>query len=218
MQRVELNVELRASSGKGAARKLRVAGKVPAILYGRGAEPVPLSVNQLALDKVVHKSANALLDLKGPEQVEGKIVLLKELQRDPVRRVLIHADFLAVDPERPIEVSVPLHFVGKAKGLEQGGVLEPLIRELEIKVLPLQIPDSIDVDVSALEVGDSIHVRDVTLPAGAQVLDDPEQAVVHVIVPRMELEAPAAGAPVEGEATVADAAAPGAAEAKPAKE
>jgi large subunit ribosomal protein L25 len=218
MQRIELNVELRANSGKGAARKLRATGQVPAILYGRGAEPLALSVNQLALDKVVHKSANALLDLRGPKQVEGKIVLLKALQRDPVRRALIHADFLSVDPNRPIEVSVPLHFVGKPKGLEQGGVLEPLIRVLEIKVLPLQIPDSIDIDVSALEVGHSIHVRDIPLPAGAELKDDPEQTVVHVIVPRMELEAPVAAAPAEGEAAAEGAAAPAAAEAKSAKE
>lgn len=219
MQRIELNVELRANSGKGAARKLRVAGQVPAILYGRGAAPLSLVVNQLALDKVVHKSANALLDLKGPKQVEGKIVLLKALQRDPVRRALIHADFLVVDPNRPIEVSVPLHFVGKPKGLEQGGVLEPLIRVLEIKVLPLQIPDSIDIDVSALEVGHSIHVRDIPLPTGAELKDDPEQTVVHVIIPRMEVEAPVAAAPAEGEAAAEGAAAPAAAaEAKPAKE
>jgi large subunit ribosomal protein L25 len=219
MQRVELNVDLRADSGKGAARKLRVAGRVPAVLYGRDFEPVALTVDRLALDKVAHKSSNALLDLKGPKQVEGKIVLLKEVQRDPVRRTLIHCDFQVIDPRRPIAVSVPLHFIGKPKGLENGGVLEPLIRELEIRVLPLAIPDSIDVEVSALDVGQSIHVRELQLPAGAEVLDDPEQAVVHVIVPKMIVEtvAPEA-APAEGEAAAEGvAAAAPAAEAKPAK-
>jgi large subunit ribosomal protein L25 len=230
MQRIELQVGLRDGHGKGAARKLRVAGEVPAVLYGRGAEPVALRVNRLSLDKVVQRSANALLDLKGTQSVEGKIVLLKAVQRDPVRRVLIHADFLVVDPKRAIEVSVPLHFIGKPKGLEEGGVLEPLLRELEIRVLPLSIPDSIDVDVSALLVGQSIHVRDIRLPEGAELMTDPEQSVVHVIIPRMEIEPVAAPEPVEGEVpaegeAAAAATAPaagdakgGKAEAKPAKE
>ena len=223
MQRVELNVDLREGSGKGAARKLRVAGRVPAVLYGREFQPLALTVDRLALDKVVHKSSNALLDLKGPKQVEGKIVLLKDVQRDPVRRSLIHCDFQVIDPRRPIAVSVPLHVVGKPKGLENGGVLEPLLRELEIRVLPLQIPDSIDVEVSALDVGMSIHVRELALPAGAELLDDPEQAVVHVIIPKMIIEtvAPEAAVPVEGEVPAegaAAAAAPAAAaEGKPAK-
>jgi large subunit ribosomal protein L25 len=225
MQRIELNVDLREGSGKGVARKLRVAGRVPAVLYGREFQPLGLTVDRLALDKIVHKSSNALLDLKGPKQVEGKIVLLKEVQRDPVRRSLIHCDFQVIDPRRPIDVSVPLHFTGKPRGLENGGVLEPLIRELEIRVLPLSIPDSIDVEVSALDVGMSIHVRELTLPAGAEALDDPEQAVVHVIVPKMVVEAVApvaeaveGAAPAEGEAAAAAAAAaPAAAEGKPAK-
>jgi ribosomal protein L25 (general stress protein Ctc) len=92
-----------------------VAGRVPAVLYGREFQPVALTVDRLALDKVVHKSSNALLDLKGPKQVEGRIVLLKDVQRDPVKRSLIHCDFLVIDPRRPITVSVPLHFLGKPK-------------------------------------------------------------------------------------------------------
>jgi large subunit ribosomal protein L25 len=223
MQRIELNVGLRPGSGKGAARKLRASGQVPAVLYGRDSQPVALAVDRLALDKVVHRSSNALLDLKGAKQVEGKIVLLKDVQRDPVRRSLIHCDFLVVDPRRPITVSVPLHFVGKPKGLEDGGVLEPLLRELEIRVLPLSIPDSIDVEVSGLGVGDSIHVRELRVPEGAEVMDDAEQAVVHVIVPRMVIETVEVAAPAEGEVPAegeAAAAAPGAApdakaEAKP---
>jgi large subunit ribosomal protein L25 len=220
MQRIELKVDLRDRAGKGQARKLRVAGRVPAVLYGPELQPVALSVDRLALDKVVHRSSNALLDLKGPAQVEGKIVLLKDVQRDPVKRSLIHCDFQVIDPRRAIDVSVPLHFRGKPKGLEAGGVLEPLLRELEIRVLPLQIPDGIEVEVSALEVGQSIHVRELRLPEGAEALDDPEQAVVHVIVPRMVIETVAAEAvPAEGEAPAEGAAAPAAApEGKPAKE
>jgi large subunit ribosomal protein L25 len=216
MQRLALNVGLRAASGKGAARKLRATGRVPAVLYGREQAPLSLSVVALELDKVVQRGANALLDLRGTREVEGKIALIKEVQRDPLRRNLLHCDLLMVDPRRPIDVEIPLHFTGKAKGIESGGVLEPLIREVEIRVLPLEIPDSIEIDVSGLEIGQSIHVRDLRLPAGAELLSDPEQTAVHVIVARMEIEAPApAAVPAEGEAP-AEGAEPVAAEA-PAK-
>jgi large subunit ribosomal protein L25 len=201
MQRVQLEVSAREGTGKGLARRLRAAGRIPGILYGSGVAPIALSVDRLTLDKVLQRSVNALLDLKGIQAVEGRIALLKELQRDPVRRTPLHCDFYVIDPEKPISISVPLHFEGKPRGVEQGGVLEPLLRELEVSCLPLAIPETISVQVGELEIGQSIHVEQLVLPEGVSPTGDPSRAVVHVAAARLEqeAEAPAAEAvPAEG--------------------
>lgn len=187
MERLVLEVSLREGTGKGVARKLRSAGRVPAVFYGHGIAPVHLQIDVIPLERVVHRGANALIDLQGPEQVVNKPVLVKELQRDPATRKPLHCDLFAVDLEEQITVDVPFHFVGRPRGVvEQGGVLEPLLRELEVSCMPLAIPDSIEIDVSALEIHDSVHVRDVALPEGVVALVDADQTVVHVVPPRVE--------------------------------
>jgi large subunit ribosomal protein L25 len=162
---------------------------------------------------VVSTGANALIDLKGIRGVKGKLVLVKECQRDPVSRQILHCDFCAVDPKRRINVSVPLHFVGKPPGVEEGGVLEPLFRELEVACLPLAIPESIDVNVEALNIGDSVYVRELDLPADVELQVDAELPVVHVAAPRLEVVEAAEEAPEEA----AEGEAEGEAEAKPGK-
>jgi large subunit ribosomal protein L25 len=206
MQRVQLEVSAREATGKGVARKLRASGRIPAIVYGTGVDPVALSVDRLALDKIVQRSVNALVDLKGPRAVDGRLALLKELQRDPLRRRLLHCDLYLVDPNKPITVSVPVHFEGKPRGVEQGGVLEPLLRELEVSCLPMAIPEVISVDVSQLDIGHSLHVGELALPEGVRATAEPERAVVHVITPRLVEEAEAA--PAEAAAVVEGAPAP----------
>ncbi len=197
MDRVELQVELREDTGKGAARKLRAAGELPAVLYGPRCEPTSVRVGAQALARVLARGANQLIDLKGPQGVGGKLVLVKEYQRDPASRGLQHCDFYEVDTSQKIHVEIPLHFTGKPHGVELGGVLEPVLRELEVICLPLEIPASIDVDVSSLEVGDAIHAREIALPEGVELITDANLTVVHVITPRvLEEAAPAEAAPV----------------------
>jgi large subunit ribosomal protein L25 len=150
--------------------------------------------------------------------IEGKPVLLKELQRDPVTRRHVHFDLFAVDLTARLDVEVPLHFVGTPKGVAlDGGVMEPLLRTLEVSCMPLAIPESISVDVSNLAIGDAIHVRDLTLPPDVALKTEVDATVVHVVAPRLEEEpVAAAAAPVEGEAVPAEgeAAAPAAEAAK----
>ena len=142
---------------------------------------------------------NTLLDLEvvGGGALDGRTVLVRELQKDPVRGRYLHADLYTVDMEQAIEVSVPLHISGKAAGIEQGGILDQALREIEIECRPDAIPNEILVDVSALEVGQSLHVRDIELPAGVKLRSDPELSVLSVVAPQKEEEV--AVEEVEGE-------------------
>jgi len=222
-----LSVEVREHTGKGMGRRLRAGGRIPAILYGRGRESVPISLDPRLLEKLLATSdagMNTLIDLAvaGRSDLAGRVVLVKELQRHPVRGSLLHADFYEVDLTKTIAVSVPIHVVGTAAGVAlDGGILDQALRELEIECLPRAIPDQIDVDVSALMIGQSIHVRELSLPEGVKLLSDPDLSVVSVVAPAAEIvpevaaaevapevegEAPAEGA--EGEAPATKAAAP----------
>jgi large subunit ribosomal protein L25 len=200
-----LQIEVRGGTGKGVARKLRAAGRIPAVLYGRGAAAVSLALDPRALEQLLKTSAaglNTLIDLavEGRTDLAGKVVLVKELQREPVRGKLMHADLYEVDLTKTIQVSVPLHVVGNARGVAMaGGILDHALRELEVECLPRAIPDEIEVDVTELDVGGSIHVRDLRLPEGVKLLSDPDLSVVSVVLPAAEVSAPVEAAPVEGE-------------------
>lgn len=200
--------EERTGTGKGANRKLRATGRIPAIVYGRGKPTRQVTLDPTPLAKML-KSAdsgiNTLIDLRIGSQ--ETVVLVREIQRDPVSGRWIHADLFELDLQKTIEVRVPLHIVGKPMGVESGGILDHPLREVEIECLPRAIPDSVEVDVSNLDVGDSIHVRDLALPEGATMLSDPDLAVASVVLPKAEEEAK----PAEAAAVAAEAAAPGAA-------
>jgi large subunit ribosomal protein L25 len=222
MSETALVVESRAATGKGAVRKLRAAGRIPAILYGQGKESVPLSIDPRALEKVLRVGgANALLDLtvEGRPELGSPVALVKELQRHPIRGTIMHADLYQVDLTRTVEVEVPVHLIGKAKGIDFGGILEHSLREIALECLPRSIPASIEVDVSNMEVGDVIHVRDLVLPPGVSLMSDPDLGVVHVALPAAEEEAPVAAAAegaAEAAAATGEAAAAAAAAAAPA--
>lgn len=210
IERLELQVSLRDGRGKSVTRKLRAEGKVPAVIYGSGISPTSIVVESLALAKVLRGGANALVDLLGDKSVEGKPVLVKEIQRDPLSRKVVHCDLYAVNLKARIDLEIPLHFVGIPRGVAlDGGVLEPLLRTLEVSCMPLAIPESIDVDVSNLGIGDAIHVRDLVIPPDVVCKTEMDITVTHVITPRLEeIAAPVAaveGAPVEGEAAAAAA-------------
>lgn len=212
MSETALVVETRESTGKGSNRRLRAAGRIPAVLYGQGKASIPLAIDSRSLEKVLKAGgANTLLDLtvEGRGDLGTPVALVKELQRDPIRGSIVHADLYQVDLSKTVEVEVPIHLTGKARGLDFGGLLEHMLRELRIECLPRSIPEAINVDVTELEVGDVIHVRDLALPSGVTLVSDPDLGVVAVALPQAE-EAPAAAA--EGAAPAEGAAAPAAAE------
>lgn len=206
MQRLALEVDTREESGKGAARRLRARGLVPGVAYGFGLETRNVQVALRSLEKAIETGTNALFDLSGDAAFKGKMFLVKEAQRDPVSRGLLHCDFFSVDTRRTIHVAIPLLFEGKPAGVEMGGVLEPLMRELDVSCLPLAIPDAIRLDVSGLEIGDALHVRDLTIPEGVEVLADESANVVHVIAPRIEEEPTDEAEALEGAPEAAEAA------------
>ena len=204
MQRLKLEVRVRDTAGRSAARKLRAQGAVPAILYGRGVEALSLAIDGRSLERVLRKGANTLLDLAGPKEVTGKLALLKEVQRDPVSQRLLHCDVYAVDEKKKLHVSVPFHFEGRPRGVEQqGGIFETPAMEVEVNCLPFSIPDKISVNVSELEIGDTIHLRDIELPEGVEALADGSLTVAQVSAPRVE-EVAEPEVPAEGEEAAAE--------------
>jgi large subunit ribosomal protein L25 len=222
----KLTAEPRTDTGKGVARKLRAAGRVPAVLYGQGTEPIALSVDAHEMGRVLHSGAgsNVLLDLV----VDGKnhLAIPREIQRNYIKNSLIHVDFLAVSRTQTITVDVPVHEVGEAIGVKEGGVVEHHLRDLRIESLPQDVPDHIEVDISDLSIGDMIHVGDIVPPKGVTILTNPEDAVLSVITPaalRTEADLGLPGeegveVPVEGEVAEGEAAAPAEGEAGPAAE
>lgn len=206
MQRLKLEVSVRKAAGRSALRKLRAQGAVPAVLYGTGVEALSLVIDGRSLERVLRTGANTLLDLRGPKEVKGKLALLKEVQRDPVSQRLLHCDVYAVDAKKKLHVSVPFHFEGRPRGVEQqGGIFETPAMEIDVSCLPFSIPDKISIDVSNLEIGDTIHLRDIELPEDVEALADGSLTVAQVSAPRVEAvaepEAPAEGEEVAAAAT-----------------
>lgn len=208
---LKLEAEKRDGSGKGAARKLRARGRVPAVLYGHGVGPVSVSVGAKDLFRVLHGSAgtNVLVNLT----VDGAehLALPREIQRDHVRGRYVHVDFLAVRRDEKVTVSVPVRVVGESPGVKVGGVVEHHLWELQVECLPGDVPDGINADVSELQVGDSLRVSDIVAPEGVTVLTPPEESVLSVVVPQVrvveEVAEVAEGeeeAPAEGEEAPAE--------------
>lgn len=202
----EVAVEIREDKGKGTARKLRAAGRIPGIYYGKN-ENQPISLEPRGLEKMLAGSAaglNTLINLVGGGALNGKQVLVKDLQRDPVRGDLLHADLYAIDVTKVVHVQVPVHLTGTATGVAlEGGILDQVIREIELECLPTAIPEELTADVTALEIGQSLHIRDIQLPAGVTLITDGDLSLASVAQPKAaEEEAPAAE---EGAEEAADA-------------
>lgn len=209
MQELVLNVRRREGRGKGLSRRLRAAGEIPAILYGEG-ESLPLALNprELRLLLNTEAGANALLRLRleGKEDAE-RMVMVWELQTDPVRGDILHADLLRVSMDKEVEVEVPIELEGEPVGVKQhGGILGQILWSLTVRCLPNVIPASIKADASGLAIGDVLHVRDLKVPSGVTALTDPEEAVANVTVVAEEVPAAAAAAVAEGEAEKPEAA------------
>ena len=206
MQEITIAARKRESSGKGVARKLRAAGRIPAIFYGRTQQPVSIDIEAKQFENILHhlESENVIVNLAIGDEVNK--ALLRDVQHGPVRGMVLHADFYHVAMDQEINVHIPIHFQGLAAGVKNdGGIMQCTMRELEISCLPDRIPPSVDVDVNALNIGDSIHVRDIVLP-GVKIVSDPQSTVVTIIHPIIIKAAPTA-AEVEAEAAAAAAAA-----------
>ena len=213
-----LSAETRTETGKGPNRRLRVSGKIPAVIYGKGRDAQSVTLDPKALETLLHKSGaglNTLIDLSVAGRTDT--VLVKELQRHPVYGSYVHVDFFKVDLTQKITVSVPIHFTGKARGVEFGGILDHPLRELEVECLPRAIPEFVEVDVSALEIGQAIHVSELRLPEGVEVKTDPTLPVASVVLPAAEVEAAPVETVVEGEVAEGAEAAAAPAEAAGAK-
>lgn len=204
METIDLSVELRDKSTKGAVRSLRRGGRVPAVLYGVKRTPTLVAIDGKEFEtKVGSIEGTHLIRLSSSTgDLGGRLVLVKEIQRHPVQRSLLHADLYEVDVNSKLKLRVPLHFVGRAAGVELGGILQPIKREIEVECLPTEIPDYLEVDVTALGIHDALHISDLKAPAGVELVIDTDEAVVTVLPPVVEevkVAAEGAGA-VEGAA------------------
>jgi len=200
MASAQLSAKARDNGGKGVARKLRSEGRIPAVVYGHGRDPQALSIPTRELERLLdHISAESTvidLDIDG----KGSRTLIREIQRHPFKRQILHVDFQELVAGEKITVNIPVILVGVPDGVRMdGGVLDQVMRELEVEVDPSNIPNHIDVDVTKLTIGTSVHVRDITLPEGVESMDDGDATICVVSAPRAAVEETAAAA--EGEAT-----------------
>jgi len=209
-----LDVVTRTTKGKNEARRLRASGRIPAVVYGAQKAGDPPAPEQVAVDpkpfmRILHSKSglNTLITLK-MDGGAGARVLVKNVQLDPITHHPLHADFYRVNMDRKIKVTVPVSLKGESRGVKQdGGVLDFVHREVEIEVLPANIPDAIEVDVTDLGVGDAVHVRDLAANAAWTPVSDADMMIVHVVTIKVVEETPAAAAAgAEGAAAAAPAA------------
>jgi len=199
MDEIRIKADARGGRGKGPARKLRKEGTIPGVLYGRDVAPVALSIAAKEWRLLeTHARSNAVihLELNDNSKIDERPVMIKYVQRAPVDHAVLHVDFLQVSMERVVQVEVPIHFTGSPVGVVKGGVVEQHLRTVMIESLPGQIPEKIDIDISNLDIGDSIHINEISLP-GIKLLDHPDVAVVGVTPPEAEEAAAPATAPPE---------------------
>ena len=221
---LDLQAEVRTQSGTGAVKRMRKAGNIPAALYGRKVKASNIQVHGKTFSKLLEGSAsdNILVSLKIAGASEDQLALVQEVQHDYLRGGILHIDFHAVAADEEIHANVPVTIVGEAKGQKQGGLVEAIHHEIEVRCLPKDLPESIQIDVTSLEVGHGIHVREITFPAGVSCRLGGDVVIVMCEEPKVEAEpepvAAAAAAPAAGAKPAAGAAAApaAAAAAKPA--
>lgn len=190
MPRLTVESQIRREFGKNANRRLRAAGRVPGIVYGRNVLPVAVSVDPKDLDRILHSDTghNTIFTLKYQDQ--EKDVLIRELQRDPVGEELLHADFIAISMDRTMVFDVPVEIVGTAAGVKMhGGILDLVVREIHLECLPGDLPDHIRVNVTDLEIGDSVRVEQLDVDQEkVEVLSDPDLTILTIAAPLVETD------------------------------
>jgi large subunit ribosomal protein L25 len=215
MEFAKVNIEVRSQVGKGGAHKVRAGGKVPGVLYGQKVPPVAVTFDEksllTSLDKEKRRNTVLSLQLESGGKTESVTAMVRDAQIDPLSQRLIHVDFLRLDLEAEVTVTVPLVLTGKAIGTTSGGQLHQSLHTLLVAAKPAAIPTKIEADVTALDMGDALHVSDLKLGAGVRALLDPKDAVASVVAPKAEKVEEAAAAPVEGAVPAEGAAAAGAA-------
>jgi len=197
MAEVTLEVERREATGKEVAKKLRREGRVPAVVYGGHRDPVAITVDRKSVSELIQKSEHGirsvfLLKMTGSDQ--QRHAMIKDVTIDPISRKMMHIDFVRVVMDEIVRVTVPVHLNGTAAGVKEGGLLDWQVREVHIECLPNAIPDSIEVDLSPLGMHEYYRVKDLKLPEGVKVQDDPERVVVGVTHARAEVVEPTAEA------------------------
>lgn len=195
MEKILVKAEPRTEIGKGGARSLRRQGELPAVVYGEGSESAPVKVGKREMTKLIMSGVgeHALITIEMKDKKGKKAehpVLVKEYQVDPVTDELLHVDFIKVSLEKVVNVTVPLFMTKEPAGVKMGGILQNLIREIEIECLPTQIPDNIAFDAASVEIGHSLHVSDITPPEGVKIITDPSAVILTVSAPKVEEEVP----------------------------
>jgi large subunit ribosomal protein L25 len=193
MQHKELNVELRSKTGKGISRQLRVADMVPGVVYGKGMDPIAVSIKYRELRAALagEGGQNNLITLVGGGGLDQSMAIIVDLQRDALKGTYKHVDLHRVNMTEKLRVTVPVVLKGDSIGVKEGGLLDLAHHQLHVECLPSNIPDHIEIDVTNLAVAHSIHVSDLTLPEGVKVLDNPKTPVVSVLGRAKEVETPA---------------------------
>ncbi|MEJ2154414.1 MAG: 50S ribosomal protein L25/general stress protein Ctc [Desulfobacteraceae bacterium] len=190
MNNIELKAETRTTTGNSPARALRRAGRIPAILYGPDSETMMISVDTDAMENII-KDGNvgrSIFDLAVDGGKSTRAAMIKELQTDPVSRDILHIDFLEVKMDRKVKVMVPVIATGKSVGVEMGGMLQIIRRELEVFCLPNAIPQEITIDITDLDIGNSVHVEDIALEGDVEIPHEVDFTVLTVLSPKMAEE------------------------------
>lgn len=188
MQQFSVSAEIRSGRGKNASRQLRMAGQIPAVLYGQKEDTVALALSPKELSAILHSGTghNTIFSLK-VQGAAATSVMLKEWQNDPIKGNLLHADLLRIAMDEALQVKVPITTVGEAKGVKlQGGIFEFVLREVEVECLPADIPENITIDISNLEIGANFRVSDLPVNPKVKILSEPDLVVAHVISPKEE--------------------------------
>jgi large subunit ribosomal protein L25 len=190
LELIELKTNKRTATGNGPAGRLRRTGQIPAVYYGPNTKPVLISVNKNDLELALKKGGIGQVILNLVIQNNGETLtmpaMIKELQTHPVSRNFIHVDFYEIRMDRKITVKIPVITKGVAKGVEVGGILQIVRRELEVECLPLEVPESIVIDITDLDIGDSIHVGKISLEGEIEILEEDNRTVVTVLHPKLE--------------------------------
>lgn len=183
---VTLEAKPRTETGKGPARQARATGKVPAVLYGRGLEPVPLIVESKEMIKALSTESglNVLINLQLDPKTKY-FTMLREVQRHPIRGNLLHVDFVKIERDVKIQADVPVHLIGESRGVKEGGVVEHHLWELKVEALPTDVPSSFEVDITDVALGKNRRVSEITPPQGVVILTPTEEIIVSVVEPQM---------------------------------
>ncbi len=187
MEQISLEAKVRTDTGKGAARKLRRQGRIPAILYGGEGKPVLLEVEEREFEALSGKATgqNVITNLKLGKETGENMTLIKDVQHHPVTERVLHIDFCRISLKEKLTVPVPIAVVGESAGVKEGGILEHLLWEVDVECLPTQMPEKIEIDITHLNIGDTIHVRDLEEKEGIKFLTDGEKTILSVGPPRV---------------------------------